>query len=219
LNPNSASTHDWYGIIYLSPTGRHDQGIAHGKRAKELDPLTAYIRSDLGWSYNLARRYDEAIAECEQIPDIDPDFYFAYFCLGFAYWQKGLLEEAIAAYERGADLEPGDLQLKGELALVYAAAGKKVQAQTILDELEEKARREYATPVALALVHMSVGDLDGSLIWLDKLEKHSPKLIWINTNASFDPLRGDPRFHELLRKIGFTEAQIEAVNALAGKHG
>jgi TolB-like protein/class 3 adenylate cyclase len=95
LNPNSAGTHDWYGIIFLSPTGRHDEGIAHGKRAKELDPLTAYIRSDLGWSYNLARRWDEAIAECDQIPDIDPSFYFGYWCLGFAYWHKGMLEEAL----------------------------------------------------------------------------------------------------------------------------
>ena len=106
LNPNSAVTHDWYGIIYLSAMGRHDEAIAHGKRAKELDPLTAYIRSDLGWSYNLARRYDEAIAECEQILDIDPNFYFTYWCLGFAYWQKGMLEEAVAAYERGVELEP-----------------------------------------------------------------------------------------------------------------
>jgi adenylate cyclase len=219
FNPNSAGTHDWYGIIFLSPTGRHEEGIAHGKRAKELDPLTAYIRSDLGWSYNLARRYDEAIAECEQIPDIDPNFYFGYFCLGFGYWQKGMLKEAVSAYERAVDLEPGDLQLKGELALVYATAGKKVQAQRILEELKEKARREYVTPVALALAHLAVGDVDATFMWLDKLEEHSPKLIWINTNASFDPLRGDPRFQQLLRKIGFTEAQIDAADALAGKRG
>ena len=109
LNPNSAVTHDWYGIIYLSPMGRHDEAIAHGKRAKELDPLTPYIRSDLGWTYNQARRYDEAIAECKQMLDIDPNFYFTYWCLGFAYWQKGMLEEAVAAYERGVELEPGDL--------------------------------------------------------------------------------------------------------------
>jgi tetratricopeptide (TPR) repeat protein len=128
-----------------------------------------------------------------------------------------MLEEAIAAYERGVDLEPEDLQFKGELALVYAAAGQKAQAQRLLEELKEKARREYVTPVALALAHMAVGDLDATFTWLDKLEEHSPKLIWINTNASFDPLRGDPRFHELRRKIGFTEAQIEAADALAGK--
>jgi tetratricopeptide (TPR) repeat protein len=130
-----------------------------------------------------------------------------------------MLEEAVAAYQRAVDLEPADLQLKGELSLVYAAAGKKVQAKEILEELKEKARREYVTPVALALAHMAVGDLDATFIWLDKLEEHSPKLIWINTNASFDPLRGDPRFHELLRKIGFTEAQIDAADALAGKSG
>ena len=86
--------------------------IAHAKRAKELDPLTAYIRVDVGWSYNHARRYDEAIAECGQAPNIDPNFYFTYGCLGFAYWQKGMLKEAIAALERGVALNPGTCRLK-----------------------------------------------------------------------------------------------------------
>ena len=84
LNPNSAVTLDWYGITYLGAMGRHEEAIAHVKRAKELDPLTPYIRSDLGWTYNHARRYDDAIAECEQLAEIDPNFYFAYWCLGFS---------------------------------------------------------------------------------------------------------------------------------------
>jgi hypothetical protein len=111
------------------------------------------------------------------------------------------------------------LQLKSELALVYAAAGKKDQAQKILEEFQEKARRGYVTPVALALAHLAVGDLDGTFRWLDKLEEHSPKLIWMNANAAFDPLRGDPRFQQLLRKTGFTDAQIDAADTLAGKRG
>jgi adenylate cyclase len=107
LNPSSAVTHNWYGIIFLSPMGRHDEAIAHTKRAKELDPRTAYMRSDVGWSYNHARRYDEAIAECEQIPEIDAEFHSTYWCLGFAYWQKGMLEDAVAAYERGGSWNQG----------------------------------------------------------------------------------------------------------------
>ena len=209
LNPSSAVTHDWYGIIYLSPMGRHDEAIAHGRRAKELDPLTAYIRHDLGWTYNQARRWDDAIAECEQILDIDPSFYFTYWCLGFAYWQKGMLEEAVAAYERGVELEPHDLALKADLAIVYAAAGKKDQAQKILEEFEEKARREYVPPYALAMAHMAVGDLDGTFAWLDKMyEERAPWLIFMNEHARYDGLRGDPRFQELLRKVGFKELKF-----------
>jgi adenylate cyclase len=169
LNPGSAVTHDWYGIIFLSPMGRHDEAIAHTKRAKELDPLTAYIRSDLAWAYNHARRYDEAIAECEQMAEIDPEFAFNYSCLGFAYWQKGMLEEAVTAYERGAELDPGNLYLKADLAIVYAAAGKTDEAQKILTEFEEKARREYVPPYALAMGHMAVGDLEGTFAWLDRM--------------------------------------------------
>jgi tetratricopeptide (TPR) repeat protein len=206
LNPNSVVTHDWYGVIYLNSMGRHEEAIAHNKRAKELDPLTPYIRADLGWAYNHARRHDEAIAECEQIPEIDPNFYFTYWCLGFAYWQKGMLEEAVAAYERGVELEPNDLQLQADLANVYTAAGKKDHAQKILEEFEEKARREYVAPYVLAMGHMAVGDLNGTFAWLDKMyqERH-PWLILMNEHARYDALRGDPRFQQLLRKIGFKE--------------
>jgi adenylate cyclase len=209
LNPNSAVTHDWYGITYLGALGRHEEAVAHVKRAKELDPLTPYIRSDLGWTYNHARRYDEAIAECEQIVDIDPDFYFTYWCLGFAYWQKGMLGEAVAAYERAVELAPEDLQLKADLAIVYVAAGNNAPARQILEELEEKARREYVPPLALAMAHMAVGDLDGTFAWLDKMyEERAPWLIFMNEHPRYDRLRGDPRFQQLLRKIGFKELKF-----------
>jgi TolB-like protein/class 3 adenylate cyclase/Tfp pilus assembly protein PilF len=209
LNPNSAITHDWYGIAYLTAMGRHDEAIAHGKRAKELDPLTAYIRQDLGWSYNLARRYDDAIAECAQIPEIDPKFYFAYWCLGFAYWQKGMLEQAVSAYERAIELEPEDLHLKAEAAMAYVAAGKPAEAEAILEQLEEKSRREYVIPVALAMSYLAVGDLDGTFEWLDRMyEERSPVLIWLNVQPRYDRLRGDPRFQELLRRIGFKELKF-----------
>jgi adenylate cyclase len=220
LNPNSAVTHDWYALNYLSAMGRHDEAISHLKRATELDPLTAYIRADLGWSYLLARRNDEAVAECQQALDVDPRFHNAYWGIGLAYWQKGLFEEAMAAIERAVDLEPSNLWAKGDLAIVYAAAGKGARAQQILEEFEEKAQREYVSPLPLALGHIAVGDLDGTFALLDKMyEEHHPELIWMNQQPRYDSLRGDPRFHELMRKVGFTEAQIDAANALAGKSG
>jgi tetratricopeptide (TPR) repeat protein len=209
LNPGSAVTHDWYGIIYLSPMGRHDEAIAHNERAKELDPLTAYIRSDLAWAYNHARRYDEAIAECEQIAKIDPEQHLTYSCLGFAYLHKSMPEEAVAAYQRGVELEPEDLYLKADLAIAYGAAGKKEEAQKILEEFEEKARREYVSPYALAMAHMAVGNLDGTFAWLDKMyEERAPWLIFMNEHPRYDGLRGDPRFQQLLRKIGFKELKF-----------
>jgi adenylate cyclase len=193
--------------------GRHDEAIAHGN-----DPLTLYIRSDLAWAYNQARRYDEAIAECEQMAKIDPNSHLAYSCLGFAYWQKGMLEEAVAAYERGVEQDAGNLYLKADLTIVYAAAGKRDEAQKILEELEEKARREYVPPYALAMGHMAVGDLDDTFAWLDRMfEERTPWLIFMNEHPRYDGLRGDRRWHELMRKIGFTEAQINAADARAGE--
>ena len=153
--------------------------------------------------------------------DIDPNFYFTYWCLGFAYWQKGMLEEAVAAYERAVELDPEDLQRESRPRnrLCRLRATKPVHRQ-ILEELEEKARREYVPPLALAMAHMAVGDLDGTFAWLDKMyEERDPWLIFMNEHPRYDRLRGDPRWHELMRKIGFTEAQIDAANALAGKRG
>jgi Flp pilus assembly protein TadD len=125
-----------------------------------------------------------------------------------------MLEEAVAAYERGVELEPNDLGLKADLAIVYAAAGRKAQAQKILEEFEEKARRDYVPPYALAMAHMAVGDLDGTFAWLDKMyAESSPVLVWMNEHARYDRLRGDPRFQELLRKIGFTELKFIPVTA------
>ena len=110
--------------------------------------------------------------------------------------------------------------MKADLAIVYAAAGKRARAQKILEEFEEKARREYVPPLALAMAHMAVGDLDGTFAWLDKMyEERAPWLIFMNEHPRYDRLRGDPRFQQLLRKIGFTEAQIDAADALAGKRG
>jgi TolB-like protein/Flp pilus assembly protein TadD len=209
LNPSSVVTHDWYGVVFLGPMGRHEEAIAHSKRAKELDPLTAYIRVDLGWTYNHARRWDEAIAECEQIPEIDPNFYFTYTCLGFAYWQKGMFKEAVAAYERGVELEPHDLNLKADLGIAYGAAGKEDQAQRILEELEDEVRRRYVPSLALAMAHMGVGNTDEALAWMEKAyEERSPWLIFMNEHARYDGLRGDPRFQQLLRKIGFKELKF-----------
>jgi hypothetical protein len=120
-----------------------------------------------------------------------------------------MLKEAVAAYERGVELVPEDLQLKADLAIVYAAAGKKDRAQRILEEFEERARREYVPPYTLAMAHMAVGDLDGTFAWLDKMyEERSPVLIWMNEHARYDRLRGDPRFQQLLRKIGFKEPKF-----------
>jgi hypothetical protein len=120
-----------------------------------------------------------------------------------------MLKEAVAAYESGVELVPEDLQLKADLAIVYAAAGKKDRAHRILEKFEERARREYVPPYTLAMAHMAVGDLDGTFAWLDKMyEERSPVLIWMNEHARYDRLRGDPRFQQLLRKIGFKEPKF-----------
>jgi tetratricopeptide (TPR) repeat protein len=120
-----------------------------------------------------------------------------------------MLEEAVAAYERGVELDPGNLYLQADLAIVDAAAGKRDEAQKILEKFEEKARREYVPPYALAMGHMAVGDLDGTFAWLERMyQERASWLIWMNEHPRYDRLRGDPRFQQLLRKIGFKELKF-----------
>ena len=120
-----------------------------------------------------------------------------------------MVEEALAAYERGAELYPADMGLKGELAVAYGVAGRKDQAQSILDELEERAQRGRVSPHAMALAQLGVGNKDEAMRWLEKVyEERSPSLIFMNENPRYDGLRGDPRFQELLRKVGFEELKV-----------
>jgi adenylate cyclase len=200
--------------------GRFEEAIAHGKRAIELDPLTALVTNNLGWSYIHARQYDEAIAACQQSVKIDPEFYFNDWCLGYAYLYKGMHEQALAAYQHAVELEPHDLQLKSDFALAYAKAGEKAEAESILEEFKEKAQLENVPPYAFAVANIAVGDLDSAFAWLDKMyAEHIPWLVNLNVEERWDSLRGDPRFHELLRKVGFTAAQIDAGDALARERG
>ena len=156
LNPNSAIAHDRYGAVYLRPMGRHDEAIAHGKRAKELDPLTPTSGSISALHTTSPAATMKRSRNASRSMDIDPNFYFTYWCLGYAYWQKGMLEEAMAAYQHGVDAEPRRFAGESPPRDGLCRYGDKARAQTDLEEFKEKARREYVPPVALAGADMAV---------------------------------------------------------------
>jgi TolB-like protein/Tfp pilus assembly protein PilF len=202
LNPNYATAHHWFGIGPLMRSGRFDDAIAECKRAVELDPLSLINNADLGHTYRSARRYDEAIEQLRKTLEMDPGFYYAHSALGRALESKGALDAAIQEYQKARTLndDPGLLSLLGH---AYASSGNKTEALKLLDQMKELSKQRYVSAYSFALVYLGLGDKEEALRWLDKSyqDREGSDIALIKINPFFDPLRGDPRFEELVTKV------------------
>jgi serine/threonine protein kinase/Flp pilus assembly protein TadD len=202
LNPNNTSAHQWY-TSYLSAMGRHDEAIARAKRAQELDPLSLVINTMVGRTFYFARQYDQAIEQFRKTLELDPNFALAQHFLGQAYEQKGMYDEAFAVFQKGITLSGGRSQMVAFLGHAYAVSGKRGEALKTLDELKELSKRRYVGPYNVALVYAGLGEKDQAFEWLQKgYEERSSELLWLAVIPGFDSLRSDPRFADLLRRMG-----------------
>ena len=204
LNPNYATAHHWYGE-QLQNDGRFDEALAELERAKELDPLSLVINSVLGSILSVAGRDDEAIEQLRKTIEMDPAFDLTHWFLGQAYENKGQLAEAIAQYEKAAQLN-SDPAVQASLARAYALAGRKEEARKILDNLTTASRQRYIPAYSLAVIHLSLGDKEEALRLLAKsYEDRAPfdtgVFGSIKIDRRLDPLRGDPRFEAIARKV------------------
>src|SRR5262245_13896986 len=201
LNPNYAYAHDRYAGFLISK-GRAEEAIAETNRAQELDPFSLAISSQRGFILENARRYDEAIEQFRRVIAMDQNNYQAHWLLGHTYAAAGRFAEAVAASEKAAALSrtPGAL---GFLGMCYGLAGRKAEANKILNELLELNRRRYVTPPALANVYIGLGDKDQAFFWLEKAyQDRSNYLAYLKVFPGCDSLRSDPRLDDLLRRMG-----------------
>ena len=202
LNPNYATAHHWLGIGPLIRSGRFDEAIVEGKRAVELDPLSLINNADLGNDYFLARRYDEAIEQVRKTLEMDPGFYSAYIALGQALEMKGARDAAIEEYQKARALndDPSILALLGH---AYAFSGNKTEAGKILDQLMLLSKQRYVSAYSLAIVYLGLGDKEEALHWLEKSyrDRAGTDIGSIKIDPFLDPLRGEPRFEELVTKV------------------
>lgn len=208
LNPNYATAHHLYGR-HLMIMGRFDEAAVEIGRASELDPLSLPINVDLSAPLFFARQYDRAIESLRETLEMDPNFALAHGRLGAAYEFKGMYEVAIAEYQRLMELfgdgedNPGIL---AALAHVYAASGRGDEARDILNRLKEQSHRGYVSPYDIAEVHAALGEKDHAFEWLEKAyEARSSDLRFLKVSQFMDSLRLDPRFADLLRRVGFAE--------------
>jgi tetratricopeptide (TPR) repeat protein len=200
LNPNYATAHHWLALPLMA-LGQSDRAIAEGKRAIELDPLSLICNADLAWVYFSARRYDETEAQARKTLEMDPRFYVAHYYLGEAFQFKGHLTEAIAEYQKSAELnnDPFSLAMLGQ---AYARKGQMDEARKVLARLSEEAKSRYVSPYALAVVLTALGDKAHAIDELEHCYDDTGFYIsLIKVDPLFDPLRGDPRFEALVRKI------------------
>jgi TolB-like protein/DNA-binding winged helix-turn-helix (wHTH) protein/Tfp pilus assembly protein PilF len=203
LNDNLAMAHANYSF-FLAHMGRFDESIAEGRRAQSLDPLTPETSIIAGLSFYYARRFPEAAERLHAIAQLEPSSWLAQATLGRALERQGATAAALAAYERGRRIEPGVSEVLMDLGRAYAALGRHDDARRMLHELESLSRRTYSAPFQSAMIHVGLGDHDRAFALLEKAyEARSWYLTWLKVEPTLDPLRKDPRYADLMRRVGF----------------
>jgi len=165
--------------------------------------LSLIISVAIGWAYYMARQYDDAIEQLQRTIEMDPNYPVTHWILGLILREMGRYELAIVEGEKGVKLSGGSPLISAALAQTFAAAGKKKKAIQILDELTKLAKQKYVAPYYFAGVHIGLGEGDHAMECLEKsYEEHSHWLIYLHIDPSMDALLPNPRFQDLLRRVG-----------------
>lgn len=205
LNPNYPTAHHWYHGL-LRDTGRFHEAFSEIKRAQELDPLSAIIGTNVGSHYLAKREPHSAVTEFNRILEFDPNWWAGHFFLGGAYLLLERNEEAVKELQKSVELSNRSGRTIGFLGYAHAVMGKRNEAQAILKELENKYSKREAIGQNIAAVHVGLGDKEQAFAWLEKdLLAHSGELVRIRWYPPFDSLRSDPRYKDLMKRIGLPE--------------
>jgi len=202
LNPSYPTAHSWYGE-YLMVQGRFDEALAEMNRASELNPLSPSLNLALGYRFYYAHQYPEAIGQIQKTLAMDANFVPAHVYLGRAYEQKGNYPEAIAEMRKALELSEGDTNELAALGHAYAVAHQEGEAKKILGQLKERSQQTYVQPSLIAVIHAGLGDKNQAFDWLQKaFEDRSAGLLYLKVDPAFDSVRSDPRFIDLLHRVG-----------------
>jgi eukaryotic-like serine/threonine-protein kinase len=204
LNPNSADPHLFYAHL-LSNTGRHAEGLAEVKRAKELDPLDLRINGLEAQFLVHAGKFDEALAFLRKTLEENSNNWFAHMFASSAYIEKGMFAEAVAEARKARELNHANSQPTAQLGYALAKSGKPAEARGLLEELLKLSTQRYVSPGNIALIYNGLGERDETFSWLERgFEQRDPKMVFLKVEPKWNNLRGDPRFQDLLRRVGFS---------------
>jgi TolB-like protein/class 3 adenylate cyclase/Flp pilus assembly protein TadD len=202
LNPNDATTLQWFANDALANVGQSDRELEELKRAVELDPLSLIINSNLGVAYIHSGRLDHAVTQLRKTIELDGSFYYAHYNLALALELKGAIPEAMGEYQKTISLSDDAVPL-GMLGRLYAVQGRKEEAQKILQQLLDRRKQAYIPAYSVALVYLGLGDRNEALNWLETgYREHDGFNIGpIRIDPLLASLHGDPRFEALADKI------------------
>jgi len=206
LSPNDPRPHEWYSW-FLAPLGRHEEALAEAKRGLQLNPVSPEANIFVGSVLVFSRQYDQAIPQLKSAIEFDKSYWFGYYFLGRAYEQKGRMPEAIEMFQRAVDLEKDQAENWANLGHAYAISGKRAEALKIIEHLNESSATSYVAPYNIAAIYAGLGNKDEAFAALDRAynERSALLAIYLTNDPRMDSLRSDPRFAELVRRIGLPQ--------------
>jgi TolB-like protein/DNA-binding winged helix-turn-helix (wHTH) protein/lipoprotein NlpI len=205
MDPRYATAYQRYSL-YSIAMGRFDQSLEQIKKARELDPLSISINSSLGWRLYLSRQYDRSIAQLRDTLELDPSYEWAHFILGQAYEQKREFNLARAELQKAVELSHNSPLMISALAHADALSGNPEEALRLLQQLTTQSRKQYVSPFYVAVVYIALGKTEIAMDWMEKAyADRSNGLVFLKVEPELDPLRSNPRFIALQRRLNFPD--------------
>jgi adenylate cyclase len=202
LDPNNSTAHFRYGQIYLLSTSRFDEGIAEIKRGLELEPLDMNMGTTLASAYAYVGRKDDALELARKSHDLEPSHPLGRWILGLTYAEKGMYSEAISLDEQWLQTDPTNQFALRDAGIAYAKAGQRDKAEEIINRFREIAKTQYVPTCRIAMIYGALGDKDKAFVELNKaFEERDWELFRMNVDTYWTPLRDDPRFKELVKRL------------------
>ncbi len=209
FSPSYPLAHIWYAQ-YLWAMQRSEESVSEAKRAQQLDPVSPFVNTWAGAAYFYAGRADEGMASMQKALELDASFSDASLVLARAYFQQGMFQQAIAALQKALTFNEKEVLVLGALAHVHARVGQRKEALKLVGQLEriEAEGRGYGAPFGIIWAYAGLGDKEQAFAWLEKAyEERRDRIVWLNVDPLLEPLRSDPRFQDLVRRVGLPQGK------------
>ena len=205
LNPKYPTAHHWYSH-FLTAMGKIKESLDESQTALKLDPLDDVLNAHLAWNYIFAREYDKAIDQCKKMIEFKPNSFQQHFYLGWALELVNRFNESISEFQTALKLNPNATYIVAAMGYVYALQKRTVEAKKMLDQLLKSSKQKYVDAYSFALIYVGLGDRDRTFEWLNKAYKENSNwLTYLKVEPRLDLIRSDPRFKNLMNRVGFME--------------